>query len=177
MTLTIFSGVLAATSSMSMPPSAACHEDDPAVGSDPGMPRVDLAEDIGGRVDQDFFDRQPFDRHAEDFVGTLFGFVGGFGQFNAAGFATSTDKNLGFDDDGSAEADRNAARTALGVVAASPLGTGIPYRAKMRLDWYSCKFKRKPPRSGGLYGEATGSGCQDEQNCPLDTIIDSGRKR
>src|SRR5690554_1990368 len=36
-------------------------------------------------------------------------------------------------------------RASAGVDATSPLGMGMPALAKMRFDWYSCKFKVDPP--------------------------------
>jgi hypothetical protein len=100
----IFSGVVAATSSMSMPPAALTMNTAFLVARSTMMPDVRLGADVGGLGDEHLLDGQPLDVHAEDRLRLLARRLGRRAVLHAARLAAAADVDLRLHHDGLADA-------------------------------------------------------------------------
>ena len=116
------------------------HHHRAALGAVDDDAQIDLVGDVGGLIDQDLFDGQALDLHAQDLVGHSFGLVGVVGQADAAGLAPATHQHLGLDDHPLAQPCGDLPRLLRVWWPRRPGGWARHSWAKIRLDWYSCSF-------------------------------------
>ena len=97
--MTMASGFVAATASISTPPSARQHQQVLLGGAVERERGVVLLGDVGGVLDPHPLDDVALDVHAEDVAGVRADLVGVVGELDAAGLAAPAHLHLGLDDD------------------------------------------------------------------------------